>query len=85
MQDTGCNAPNLPSTALPLPPVMAPLLMTGIWMLLGGAAGIKLAQSMWRLLGWGAGTCPSPFRSGGGGWGARRGDGLMVIIPFEGG
>ena len=25
------------------------------WMLLGGAAGIKLMQSIWRLLGWGAG------------------------------
>jgi hypothetical protein len=29
--------------------------MMAFWMLLGGAAGIKLAQSMWQLLGWGDG------------------------------
>lgn len=48
--------PNHPSA---IPPVLAPLvplapaLMMGFWMLLGAAAGIKFAQSLWRLLGWG--------------------------------
>ncbi len=37
-----------------LPPSM-PLLMMVFWMLLGGAAGVKLAQTMWQLLGWSAG------------------------------
>jgi hypothetical protein len=39
-----------------IPPPLAPLLMMGFWMLLGGAAGIKLAQSTWQLLGWNAGN-----------------------------
>jgi hypothetical protein len=33
----------------------APLLMMAFWMLLGGAAGIKVSQTLWHLLGWGAG------------------------------
>jgi hypothetical protein len=37
---------------VPLVP-LAPALMMGFWMLLGAAAGIKLAQSLWQLLGWG--------------------------------
>src|SRR5690348_15760169 len=36
------------------PPPLAPLLMMAFWMLLGGAAGIGVAQSLWQLLGWGA-------------------------------
>lgn len=39
----------------PMPPPLAPLLMMGFWMLLGAAAGIKLSQSMWQLLGWNVG------------------------------
>jgi hypothetical protein len=39
----------------PAPPVLAPVLMMGFWMLLGGAAGIKLAQSLWQVLGWATG------------------------------
>lgn len=35
----------------PIPPVLAPVLMMGFWMLLGGAAGIKGMQSIWHLLG----------------------------------
>jgi hypothetical protein len=35
----------------PIPPVLAPALMMAFWMLLGGAAGIKLMQSIWHLLG----------------------------------
>ncbi len=34
----------------PLPPVLAPVLMMAFWMLLGGAAGIKVMQSIWRFL-----------------------------------
>jgi hypothetical protein len=50
-----------PDPPFAIPPVLAPLaplapaLMMGFWMLLGAAAGIKLAQSLWQLLGWGAG------------------------------
>lgn len=32
-------------------PPLAPILMMIFWMLLGGAAGIKLTQSIWRVLG----------------------------------
>ena len=44
--------PSIPPTILS--PV-APALMMGFWMLLGGAAGIKLSQSLWQLFGWGEG------------------------------
>jgi hypothetical protein len=37
-----------------VPPVLAPVLMMAFWMLLGAAAGIRAAQSIWLLLGWGA-------------------------------
>jgi len=39
-----------------MPPGLAPVLMMAFWVLLGGAAGIKLAQSLWQLLGWSAGV-----------------------------
>lgn len=42
-----------PKAALPAP--VAPVLMMGFWMLLGGAAGIRLMQSLWRILGWDTG------------------------------
>lgn len=32
-------------------PPLAPLLMMAFWMLLGGAAGIRVAQSLWQILG----------------------------------
>jgi hypothetical protein len=38
-------------TTAPTPP-LAPLLMTAFWALLGGAAGVKLTQSVWQFLGW---------------------------------
>jgi hypothetical protein len=37
--------------APPIPPPLAPVLMMAFWMLLGGAAGIKVAQGLWRLVG----------------------------------
>lgn len=40
----------------PLPAPLAPLLMMAFWMLLGGAAGIKLMQSLWQLLAWDVGA-----------------------------
>jgi hypothetical protein len=36
-------------------PVLAPALMMVFWMLLGAAAGIKVMQSLWHLLGFGGG------------------------------
>lgn len=38
-----------------VPPQLAPLLMMVFWALLGGAAGIKLTQSVWQFLGWTSG------------------------------
>ena len=35
----------------PIPLVLAPILMMVFWMLLGGAAGIKIMQSIWRIRG----------------------------------
>jgi hypothetical protein len=45
----------LPSTP-PVPPVLAPMLMMAFWMLLGGAAGIKVMQSIWRFVGFDVGA-----------------------------
>jgi hypothetical protein len=39
--------------------------MMTFWMLLGAAAGIKLSQSTWRLLGWGAGDVSIAVSAGG--------------------
>jgi hypothetical protein len=55
MADTPRVVPDAAMPPTPIPPVSAPVLMMAFWVLLGGAAGIKLAQSMWQLLGWGAG------------------------------
>ena len=52
-----------PTPAFPSPP--APILMMIFWMLLGGASGIKLAQSIWQLLGWGAGDVSIAVPAGG--------------------
>lgn len=51
-QDPEPEASRAPGSAAPSPPPLAPLLMMAFWMLLGGASGIKLAQSVWHLLGW---------------------------------
>jgi hypothetical protein len=55
MENTNQEAPGKALPTPSVPPPLAPLLMMTFWMLLGGAAGIKLAQSMWHLLGWGHG------------------------------
>jgi hypothetical protein len=49
------RARDAPRSIVPLPPPLAPILMMSFWMLLGGAAGIRLSQSVWQLLDWGAG------------------------------
>jgi len=45
MADTEQQAAGTPRSTPPIPAPLAPLLMMAFWMLLGGAAGIKLAQS----------------------------------------
>lgn len=52
-----------------MPPPMVPLapaLMMAFWMLLGGAAGINAAQSLWHLLGLGSGDMAVAVPVGGG-------------------
>src|SRR5579864_1499690 len=51
VEDTGHEDPDLPSPASPIPPALAPVLMMVFWMLLGGAAGIKIMEAFWRILG----------------------------------
>jgi hypothetical protein len=51
MENAGHEVPDPPSSALPLSPVLAPVLMIVFWVLLGGAAGIKIMESIWRFLG----------------------------------
>jgi hypothetical protein len=38
--------------SIPPPSPLGPLLMMAFWMLLGGAAGINVTQTVWRILGW---------------------------------
>jgi hypothetical protein len=53
MNDAKPDPPSaIPPVLAPLAP-LAPALMMAFWMLLGAASGIKLAQSLWQLLGWG--------------------------------
>ena len=51
MKDTQPPVPDAAMSTSSPPPVLAPLLMMVFWMLLGGAAGIKIMESIWRLLG----------------------------------
>jgi hypothetical protein len=53
MEDTKQEGPETAGPTAAIPPPLAPILMMTFWMLLGGSAGIKLAQSLWHLLGWG--------------------------------
>ncbi len=48
------DRPVSPGQPPPAPP-LAPALMMAFWMLLGGAAGVRVAQGAWQLLGWGGG------------------------------
>lgn len=51
MEDSEQAVPAADRSISPIPPVLAPILMIIFWMLLGGAAGIKIMQSIWRFLG----------------------------------
>jgi len=51
MEDTGQAVPDGARSTSSIPAVLAPILMMVFWMLLGGAAGIKIMQSIWRFLG----------------------------------
>ena len=51
MKDTQPVVPNVATPTSSLPVVLAPKLMMVFWMLLGGAAGIKLMESIWRFSG----------------------------------
>jgi hypothetical protein len=55
MQEIQQKAPEASESTSPLAPVLAPVLMIVFWMLLGGAAGIKIMQSIWRLFDVGTG------------------------------
>ena len=48
--------PGVPRPNRISPPPLAPILMTVFWVLIGAASGIKLTQTVWRVLGWGAGV-----------------------------
>jgi hypothetical protein len=65
MEDTKQEGPETPRPTPAIPPPLAPILMMAFWMLLGGAAGIKLAQSMWQLLDWGSGNVSITVPAGG--------------------
>ena len=51
MEDTQPAVPDEAKSTSPIPPVLAPTLMMVFWMLLGGAAGIKMMESIWRFRG----------------------------------
>jgi hypothetical protein len=65
MKSTGQRVPATPGPTTPIPPPLAPILMMTFWMLLGGAAGIKLAQGLWQILGWGPGDVSVAVPAGG--------------------
>jgi hypothetical protein len=51
MKDTLPEIPDAATPNSPIPPVLAPKLLMVFWMLLGGAAGIKITESIWRFRG----------------------------------
>lgn len=51
MEGTRPIVPEAAGSPTPIPPVVAPVLMMAFWMLLGGAAGIKIVQGIWHFLG----------------------------------
>jgi hypothetical protein len=55
MSDTKHESAAMPGPTRISSPPLAPILMMIFWMLLGGAGGIKLTQSLWRVLGLGSG------------------------------
>jgi hypothetical protein len=55
MSDIQPSGRDVASSTSPIVPVLAPTLMMVFWMLLGGAAGIKMMESIWRFRGVAAG------------------------------
>lgn len=51
MADTRKSVPDAATSPNPVPPALAPVLMMVFWALLGGAAGIRILQTIWRLFG----------------------------------
>ena len=67
MEETRQETAGATEPASRLPTSLAPVLMMAFWMLLGGAAGIKFTQIIWRLLGWEAGEVSIAVPVGGAG------------------
>jgi len=65
MEDTKQVVPDAPGSPTPMPPGLAPVLMMAFWALLGGAAGIKIVQSIWPFLGFGGGEVAIALPVGG--------------------
>src|SRR5437870_7739115 len=67
MEETRQETAGATGPASRIPTSLAPVLMMAFWILLGGAAGIKFTQIIWRLLGWGAGEVSIAVPVGGAG------------------
>jgi hypothetical protein len=65
MKDTKQKGQETPGPTPAIPPPLAAIFMMTFWMLLGGAAGFKLAQSVWQLLGWDTGDVSIAVPAGG--------------------
>jgi hypothetical protein len=65
LEETQQVVPKAPRPPTHIPPVLAPILMMGFWMLLGGAAGIRIMQSLWSLLGFTSGNLAIAIPVGG--------------------
>jgi hypothetical protein len=65
MEGTQQVIPDSAKSRTPIPPVVAPVLMTVFWALLGGAAGIKVVQSIWQVLGFHGGEVAIAIPVGG--------------------
>jgi hypothetical protein len=65
MKEPRPEVPNAPDPSLPIPPILAPVLMMAFWMILGGAAGIKVMQTIWRFLDFGVGVVTIAIPVGG--------------------
>jgi hypothetical protein len=66
MAQTEGSVREQPVSAPAAPAPLAPVMMTAFWVLLGGAAGINVAQSLWHLFGLGSGDLAVAVPVGGG-------------------
>jgi hypothetical protein len=65
VEDTQQPVPDAATSTSPIPPVLAPVLMIIFWMLLGGAAGVRIMQQIWSFLGIGGGEVAIALPVGG--------------------